>query len=344
MRTYPDTLVKLIKDSGLNINQISKMSGISNTYLTKLMRRRINHPGKDKIASILLALNHTIAFINQTLADFDYRPLNKHDIPQILEINRRRRFEGRVLPHYDSIYFELVLAALEDLGGAKIVIWDRPSAIFLPMDLYMEREFPAPLETGDEAANFHRTFTREIVTQRKALFLTNCHRGLRYETYICLDCLDMSLEKNIGAKAQDTDPERVNQVARFYANVAAATLKFPDQHIYGLMERCPYFRFQIQDADGANPKVSFTSIRKHAGSPNLDAPHVQGFFSNAPGITELFLAEVDHCRAAARALGELNTARGFTDHIAQKFGHHGVGPLFAEALERLMAQPEMVLF
>jgi ABC-type dipeptide/oligopeptide/nickel transport system permease subunit len=53
MRSFPDTLVTIIKKSDLNINQISMISGISNTYLTKLLRHRINHPGKDKIASVL---------------------------------------------------------------------------------------------------------------------------------------------------------------------------------------------------------------------------------------------------------------------------------------------------
>ena len=342
MRTYPDTLVTLIKDSGLNINQISKMSGISNTYLTKLMRRQINHPGKDKIASVLLALNHTVSFINQTLAEFDYQPLNEHDIPQLLENNRRRRFEGRVLPHYDSVYFELVLAALEDLGGTKIVIWTRPSANFLPVDLYMEREFPYPAEV-DESSSFYRKFTREIITQRKALFLENCRQGMRYETYICRECLDLSLERNIGAKAQKTDPNRVNLVAQFYANVAAATLKFPDQHIYGLMDRCTYFQFQVQDADGDNPKVSFTTTRNHPNDTKWEAPHIQGFFSNAPGITDLFLAEVDHCRQASAQLPQLNTAQGFVDHIRARFDHHGVRPLFDRAFDQLMAQPEMTL-
>lgn len=75
MRSFPDTLVKIIKKSDLNINQISMISGISNTYLTKLLRHRINHPGKDKITSVLLALNFTITAINDVLADYDYQPL-----------------------------------------------------------------------------------------------------------------------------------------------------------------------------------------------------------------------------------------------------------------------------
>lgn len=94
MRKFPDTLVRIIKDSEMNVNQISKISGISNTYLTKLIRKQINHPGKDKITCVLLALNYKISEINSILSEYDYMPLNIHDIPGILKNNLRRKFEG----------------------------------------------------------------------------------------------------------------------------------------------------------------------------------------------------------------------------------------------------------
>jgi transcriptional regulator with XRE-family HTH domain len=112
MRKYTETLSGIIESSGLNLNQISKVSGISNAYLTKLIKGNINKPGKDKIASILLALNYSMTDINGVLAEYDYMPLNRHDIPDILDNNRRRKFEGRILPQFDNIYFELLMAAL----------------------------------------------------------------------------------------------------------------------------------------------------------------------------------------------------------------------------------------
>ena len=41
MRSFPDTITKIIEQSDLNINQISKVSGISNTYLNKLIKKKI---------------------------------------------------------------------------------------------------------------------------------------------------------------------------------------------------------------------------------------------------------------------------------------------------------------
>ena len=80
MRKFSETLSSIIESSGLNLNQISKVSGISNAYMTKLVKGNINKPGKDKIASILLALNHSITEINAILAEYEYMPLNHSQI------------------------------------------------------------------------------------------------------------------------------------------------------------------------------------------------------------------------------------------------------------------------
>jgi hypothetical protein len=339
MRSFPDTLVKIINKSDLNINQISMISGISNTYLTKLLRHRINHPGKDKITSVLLALNFSITEINDVLADYDYQPLNRHDIPQILKNNGNRRFEGRILPHFDYIYFELVMAALEALGGTKIIIKERPSGIFIPMDLYMMKEFP--IESDDQAARFFMTFTHDVVAERKKLFLENCRKGYRFETYICQGCLEESLKNNIGAEARNTDPRKADLFARYFANAVSAFLKCPDQHLHRVVKRCTYFQFQIQDAHGDNPKVSFTSDRRHYFHNEWEQLNIEGFLSNAPGITDLFFQEVEKCRTAARHTEKINTPDGFHSYIRSLFALYGMAGPFDLAMAQLMETPEL---
>jgi hypothetical protein len=342
MRTFPDTLISVISKSDLNTNQISQISGISNTYLNKLLNRKINHPGKDKITSVLLALNYKIAEINQVLAEYDYLPLNPHDIPQILENNRKRKFEGRIVPHFDFIYFELVMAALEHIGGTKIIIKDRPSGIYIPMDLYMMKEFP--LELDDDAARFFMTFTHDVVIERKSLFAENCGKGYRYETYICKECLEENLDKYIGEKAQAASMTKVALFARYFANAVSASLKFPDQHIHRVVKRCTYFQFQIQDAEGKNPKVSFTSDKRHYYHKEWESLNIEGFLSNAPGITDLFFNEVDKCRKATKETQGINTPDGFCAYIREVFDSHGVKKLFDAALAQLMAFQGLKLY
>ncbi len=337
MRKFADTLSSIIESSGLKLNQISKVSGISNAYLTKLIKGNINKPGKDKIASILLALNYSLTEINAILAKYDYMPLKRHDIPEILDNNRRRKFEGRILPQFDNIYFELLMAALENIGGTKILVKHRPSGIFLPTELYMMKEFPT--ETDREADKFFRTFTRDVVAERKALFIENCNRGYRYKTYMCRECLDDSLTRNVGPDAQHADSRKVDLYAKFYANAVAATLKAPDQHVHRIVNRCPYFQFQIQDADGDTPKVSYTAMRRHDYEKACDQFTLESFLSDDTAILELFKNEVAHCRAALDRTGDRHTPHGFHAYVRDQFATFGLVERFDAALAILMESP-----
>jgi transcriptional regulator with XRE-family HTH domain len=337
MRKFSETLATIIEASGLNLNQISKVSGISNAYLTKLLKGQINKPGKDKITSILLALNHSLTDINTILAKYDYMPLNRHDIPEILDNNRRRKFEGRILPQFDNIYFELLMAALENIGGTKILVKHRPSGIFLPTELYMMKEFPT--EPDRQADRFLRTFTRDVITERKALFLRNCERGYRYETYICRHCLEDSLERNIGVPAQQANPRKAELYVQFYANAVAATLKAPGQHRYCIVNRCPYFQFQIQDADGDAPKVSYTALRRHDYEQACDQFTLESFLSDDTAIVALFNNEVAYCRGALDRNSDHHTPEGFQALIRERFTAAGMDERFDAALAELMDKP-----
>ena len=337
MRKFSETLSSIIESSGLNLNQISKVSGISNAYLTKLVKGNINKPGKDKIASILLALNHSLADINTTLADYDYMPLNRHDIPEILDNNRRRKFEGRILPQFDNIYFELLMAALENIGGTKILVKHRPSGIFLPSELYMMREFFT--EANGETDKFYRVFARDAVAERKTLFIKNCNRGQRFETYMCRECLEESLERNIGPKAQVADPRKVDLYAKFYANAVSATLKAPDQHFHRIVNRCSYFQFQIQDADSLSPKVSYTAMRRHDYDEAYDQSTLESFLSDDAGIVALFKNEVTQCAAACDCTGGDDPSTAFHATIQNQFETVGLGAQFNAALAVLMESP-----
>ena len=335
MRKFSDTLSTIVESSGLNLNQISKVSGISNAYLTKLIKGNINKPGKDKIASILLGLNYSLADINTILADYDYMPLNRHDIPEILDNNRRRKFEGRILPQFDNIYFELLMAALENLGGTKILVKNRPSGIFLPTELYMLKAFPNVSDR--EAEPFFHTFMRDVVAERKTLFLKNCRRGQRFETYMCCACLEESLRRNIGPEAQQANPRKVELVAQYYANAVAASLRHPDQHIHRIVNRCTYFQFQIQDADGPSPKVSYTATRPHDYGEAVDDVTLESFLSDDAAIVVLFKKEVAQCSAALDATEDRRPPEGFHAFIRHHFSDYGVVDRFDDALDRLMA-------
>ena len=264
-------------------------------------------------------------------------PPNRHDIPKIMNNNRRRKFEGRILPQFDNIYFELLMAALENIGGTKILVKHRPSGIFLPSELYMMKAFPT--EPDSEADKFFRSFTRDVVAERKALFLENCNKGNRYETYMCAACLEESLERNIGPEAQKADLQKVDLYTKFYANAVAATLKAPDQHFHRIVNRCTYFQFQIQDSAGNSPKVSYTAMRRHDYIEACDQLTLESFLSDDAAIVALFKNEVTQCIAARGHTDGDHPSNDFCVYIRNKFETFGLGAQFDAALALLMESP-----
>ncbi len=342
MRRYPRTLIKIIDKSGLNINQISKMSGISNTYLNKLKKEKINHPGKDKIASILLALNYSITDINNILAGYDYMPLNNHDIPEILKNNNRRKFEGRIVPNFNYIHFELVMAALEKIGGTKIIVKRRPSDIYMPMELYMMKEFPT--ESSSEANGFYKKFTHDVVVERKNLFLRNCQKGNSFETYMCRKCLEESFFRNFSPDIQASNPRKIELGTQYFANAVSAALKAPEQHKNKVVKKCGYFQFQLQDAYGKTPKVSFSAERRHLFDEELDELTLESFLSDAPGVLDIFLNEINSSINAIETCDGMDTPDGFHIYIKSLFSQYGIEAGFDTALSFLMDDPELKLY
>lgn len=342
MRKYPDTLTDIISDSGLNLNSISKLSGVSNTYLTKLSKNMINHPGKDKIASILLALNQRIADINKVLAEYDYQPLNKHDIPAILNNNRKRKIEGPLMPHYDRLYFELMLVVFEQIGGTKIVVKDVPSGIYQPHRLYMMKEFQ--LELDGEAERFLYELTGNVVRERLRLFEENCEKGHKIITYMCRQCLDESLDKVITRCIADDDMGKLQLFSQYMANAASCAIKFPDQHKLLITNRCSIFEFLVQDADGSKPALNFTGNTRHTFNNPYDQHNLEGFSTSAPGMLSLFKEEIRMCDKAIVPDEDRKNPAVFKDFVSAKFARWNVGHVFEESFEELMDTPGFKLF
>jgi hypothetical protein len=334
MRQLPNTLSDIIQESRLRLNVISKTSGISHAYLTKLMKGNINHPGKDKIASILLSLNFSIARINEILAEYDYQPLAALDIPDILANNSKRKIEGNTLAQYDHIYFELLMAAMERIGGTKLLVKNRPSGIFIPNEMYLETEYP--FETEKKARLFLHDLTLALIDERKSLFLRNCRKGCRFETFICRHCLDDYLKKHLDPAAEPNKGRHRENVVKYVANAIAAIRRSPGQHLTKIVERCAYFHFQIQNADGERPKLSFPGRKIHHFNNDFEQMNLEGFTSDAPSMLALFVKEVDLCRLAAIKRLEQDYPINLVDYLTDRFRTYGLERDLTGAVDHLL--------
>lgn len=341
MRKFPQTLNNIIAESGLKLHNISQASGISDTYLGKLVQGKINRPGKDKIASTLLALNYTISSINQVLAEYDYLPLQRADIPDILHNNRARKIVGGNLPQYDHIYFDLFLVALEHIGGVKILAKNRPSGVFMPHELYMMKEFP--YEENNAANMFRYHLIEELLKERTQLFTQNCNAGYRLDTYICTDCLDEFLIRNIGVNAQKEHPRKTLLTTRYFANALSLALKQPKIHRMMIMERCPYFHFHMQDAEGVQPKLSYPGRKLHNFNNQYDRRNLEGITTDLPHIVAHFRQEIEMCRGAVIPDMMENYPESIQSYLFKAFDYHGMGDALKKELAVLM-EDEIIWF
>jgi transcriptional regulator with XRE-family HTH domain len=340
MRTFSNQLTRIIRDSGLRLNTISKTSGISHTYLTKLVQGNINRPGKDKIASILLSLNFSIGDINKVVAEYDYQPLNRLDIPEILKNNRKRKIEGSLLPSYDHVYFDLLLSSIERMGGDKILVKDTPSSLYMPDELYLKREYPFTYEKDDQAEDFRCAFSHALLRERKGLFFDNCRSGHRFETYICKRCLDDYLKQKLGSvKLTRVTPDH-RLTVRYFANALAAMLRNPDQHRTRLVERCAYYVLQLQDIQGRHPIVFFLGKKPHDYDNVHEQRNLEGYTSDSPTLITLFQKEIDIFRRAVYPETDQDYPHRLVEYILIAFEAVGLRTELESAIGELTGRTE----
>jgi len=337
MRQFPNKISDIISKSGLNVNTISKTSGISNTYLNKLIQGNINRPGKDKITSTLLALNFTIGEINAVLADYDYRSLAAPDIAEILSNNNKRKIEGNTLPLYESIHGKLLLAHMERLGGDKILSKDTPSVLFMPEKLYIQANHNT--EKTPDASAFYMDLMKALFRERKQVFYKSIARGCRFETFICRDCLERYLERNLEA-----DREHRLLIVQYFANVLGAVHRNPQQHLMRIVDRCCFFVFQIQGSDREKPKVFFFGKQPVEHGANVMHQALQGFASDAATMVALFEQEAELCRRTLNPEIARNYPANFIKYISELFARLGLRQALEGATDEVGRGSELVFF
>ena len=344
MRNFPNKLTRIIQQTGLRLNTICKTSGISHTYLTKLVQGNVNRPGKDKIASILLSLNFFIGDINTILAEYDYQPLNALDIPEILKNNRKRKIEGGFLPTYDHVYFDMLLSAIEAMGGTKILVKDTPSSLFMPDALYLKREYPFTYEKDDRAEDFRCAFSLALLRERKGLFMDNCLKGYRFETYICLRCIDDYLKAKLRSGRTGRKTADAELIVQYFANALTAILRNPDQHQTKLVERCAYYILQIQDSRGKHPIGFFLGRKPHDYDNIHEHQNLEGFTTDSPSMITFFQKEIDTFRGAEDNTTAVSYPDHLLDYVLKAFAAFGLKTELQSAIDTLLSKKELSFF
>ena len=129
------TLLQLMEQSGLNRNQVSKISGISNTYLAKVERFEINGARikirRKTLINIAVSLNLSLLEINDLLKEYGHEGLSTSDTPYFLAASENQTVTG-ILPVFSSLVIGWFLIGMEKKlsitpGASLDYVLDQPN-------------------------------------------------------------------------------------------------------------------------------------------------------------------------------------------------------------------------
>jgi len=109
-------------------NQVSTLSGLTNTYIRNLENNEIANVPKERLIAIGVALNLDLTQIDALLFAFDRANLTEDDIPAFINTARNAQLSEAVLPIRDFSLYELILLSMEQPRGHQIIVNDRPTA------------------------------------------------------------------------------------------------------------------------------------------------------------------------------------------------------------------------
>ena len=231
---------------GITQNELSKVTGVSNTYINYLRNEKIISPGREKLIAIGAGLNYSLEEINVMLKDYHFQEIYENDFEIFLKIARSRHITG-FQPFYENINYGLLLYTLENLPGDKYLVNKKPSATLEPPEYLLYRD---KLRSRDKLNPVNSELKRVLLLERKKL-LVKLLEDYKVTYIVCKHCFE-DYAQRIGRD----EPERSYVISHL-----TELLKFiehPNYNFY-LIEQCPRLRFTLKYSKNADPASSNSS-------------------------------------------------------------------------------------
>jgi transcriptional regulator with XRE-family HTH domain len=244
-------LLQLMEKSGLNRNQISKISGISNTFLAKVERtekggEKINIRRKTLI-NIAVSLNLSLEEINSLLIEYGHTEVSTSDTPYFLAASENQTVTG-ILPLFSSLALEWFLIGMEKKlssteGSSLVYALDQPSHTLKSPEhasLLNEMDF-----SGKKVLPVHKDLVESACIHRRKLITEALEKGNRISTYICSNCFERYMRGWERYKGMDIE----DKYKMFLREHIQALIKYietyPDRYKLKLLKKCPRIRYEM---------------------------------------------------------------------------------------------------
>ena len=245
------TILQLMEISGLNRNQISKISGISNTLLAKIERAEKDGARsgirRKTLINIAVSLNMSLDEINSLLAEYGHAEVSKSDTPYFLAASENQNMTG-ILPLFSSLAFEWFLIGMEKKlsateGASAVYVLDKPIHAFKSSgyaSFIKESDF-----NGKKVSPVHKDLLESACNHRRKLLTEALERGNTLSTFICSSCLELYMRG--WEKYRNTDlVETYKMFLREHMETFVEYIEnYPGQYRMSLLEKCPRLKYQL---------------------------------------------------------------------------------------------------
>lgn len=238
---------------GITLNELAKISGISNTYFNFIKSGKIKNPGREKIMAVAIGLNYSLEEIDKLLGHHDYKEVSEKDFDIFIASAKSRDITG-FQPLYENINYPMYLLALDNLPGNKLVVNKKPSSTLESPEYLSYRDELRSRETTNPIYGKLKT---AILLERKKL-LNNLLDNYQLKYLVCDECLI-----NYINRSKNSDKEK--QFIKEHINELIKYLDHPNYH-FNIIKQCPRLRFIMKilsDNRNGKNKLIYTGYGEH---------------------------------------------------------------------------------
>lgn len=238
---------------GITLNELAKISGISNTYFNYIKAGKIKNPGRGKIIAIAIGLNYSLEEIDKLLRHNDYKEVSEKDFDIFIASAKNRDITG-FQPLYENINYPMYLLALDNLAGNKYVVNKKPSATLESPEYLTFRD---KLRSREKINPIFSELKKAIHLERKGLLDKMLEKN-EIHYLVCNECLSSYVERS-----KNSTKEK-----QFIKSHFEELVKYMDHpnYYFNIIEQCPRLRFIMKilpDNRNGKNKLIYTGYGEH---------------------------------------------------------------------------------
>jgi len=314
MQGYLNEILSQLDNGGMTRNELSILTGLTNSYLVSLGQGSITKVGRDKLIFIGVAFNLSIVEINKLLSEHRFAEISEEDNHIFIEAAKRRKVRG-IQKFQRGMNFDLLIISLERVRGKEVLVSTRPSSRFKPEGTITYESKKGKVDNS-VYHNLREAFLEE---RKKILEITLENYG--FHQLICKKCLKNYIIHC--GEAADGNPEEADIIRGHFRNLLA---NLGQQNFQiDLIKGCPSFEFIIKFSDEADEKdkAYFTGgIKKHSDGYGFDEDGVLGFATDVDKIVKHFKFEYERLKGSI--ISEYSNPDRLRDYIEQSFKSIGI--------------------